>query len=223
MMSVRRVVYAEHGSMQTGKMLIDRLEYRAGRGHDGYAWDGDAWYGSDTDRLWLKTEGEGESGGSVELAEVQTLWSHALDPWFNLQTGVRYDARKGADTTHLAMGVQGLAPYFFEIDAAAFLSTRGDLTARVEAEYDQRITNRLILQPRGEASLSAQDIPRIGVGSGLSSIQAGLRLRYEIAPEFAPYVGVEYEKKLGHTANFARAAGDHDGGWRLITGVRAWF
>lgn len=223
MRPVRAAVYAEHGSMRTGKLLIDRFEYRAQRGRDGYAWDGEGWYGGDYDRLWVKSEGEGGFGAALESAEVQLLWSHAIDPWFNLQTGLRYDIRPTPDRAHFAVGIQGLAPYFIEVDAALFLSDRGDLTARLEAEYDQRITNRLILQPRTEIEFAAQDAPSDGIGAGLSSIDAGLRLRYEIVPEIAPYLGVEYERKIGKTARLARGAGEDVGGWRLVFGTRAWF
>ncbi len=223
MAPVRRAVYAEHGSFRGSKVLLDRLEYQARNGQDGYAWEGEGWYGGDYDRLWVKTEGEGDFGGAVEKAEVQLLWSHALDAWFNLQTGIRYDIRPKSQRTHLAVGVQGLAPYWFEIDAALFLSDRGDLTARIEGEYDQRITNQLILQPRIEVTFSAQDVPDIGLGSGLSSAEAGLRLRYEFVPEFAPYLGVQYERSFGDTTRFARAEGDRASQWALVAGLRMWF
>jgi copper resistance protein B len=212
-----------HGGMTASKVLLDRLEYRAQDGRDGYAWDGEAWYGGDYDRLWLKTEGEGAFGDALEEAEVQALYSRAIDPWFNLQAGVRYDIRPKPDRAHLVVGIQGLAPYWFEVDGALFLSDEGDLTARFEAEYDQRITNRLILQPRVELDLAAQDLPEIGIGAGLSSLEAGLRLRYEIVPEFAPYAGVQYERRFGHTADFARAAGEDAGGWAFLAGLRSWF
>lgn len=221
MAPVRRAVFSEHGSMRTSKLLIDRLEYAAQRGQNGYAWEGEAWYGGDYNRLWIKSEGEG--GKSLESAEVQALWSHALDPWFNLQTGIRYDFRPKPDRAHLVVGVQGLAPYLFEVDAALFLSDRGDLSARLEAEYDQRLTNRLILQPRAEVNVSAQDVRSIGLGSGLSSIEAGVRLRYEFVPEFAPYLGVEYERSIGKIADFARISGEDVGGWKFVAGLRAWF
>jgi copper resistance protein B len=222
MAPIRRAIYSEHGSMAIGKLMIDRLEVQSGKGRDGYAWEGEAWYGGDYDRLWFKSQGE-SGGGSIERAEVQALWSHAIDPWFNLQAGVRYDFRPRPDRAHLAVGVEGLAPYLFDVDAAVFLSDRGDLTARVEAEYDQRLTNRLILQPRGELNLAAQTIRSIRVGSGLSSIEAGVRLRYEIVPEFAPYLGVVYERSLGETARLSRATGEDVGGARIVVGVRAWF
>lgn len=213
----------EHGGFVTGMILVDQLEYRAQDGRDGYKWDAQGWYGGDYDKLWLKSEGEGAFGESPEQAEVQALYSRAIDPWFNLQAGVRHDFRPDPERTHLVLGVQGLARYWFEVDGQLFLSEKGDFTARLEAEYDQRITNRLILQPAVELNLAAQDVPEIGIGSGLSSAEIGARLRYEFVPEFGPYVGVEYERALGDTAGFRRAAGEDVGGWAFLTGVRLWF
>ena len=211
-----------HGSQSYAVLRADRLEYHAGEGRDGYLWDVDAWYGGDIDKLWLKTEGEGAFSERIEQAEVQALWSHAIGPWFDVQTGIRQDLA-GPDRTHAVLGLQGLAPYLFEIDAALFLSHQGELTARIEAEIDQRITQRLILQPRGEVSLSAQDIPALGVGGGLRSVEAGLRLRYEIAREFAPYVGIAQEWRLGGTAEYARQDGEAPSVTSFVMGVRFWF
>ena len=211
-----------HGAMKTGMVMIERLEARIAEGHDAYLWDGEAWYGGDIDKFYLTSEGEGEFGGAVEDAEVKALWSHAIGPFFDLQTGVRLDLEPET-RTHLVLGVQGLAPYMWHVDAAAYLSDRGDLTAKIEGEYDQKITQSLILQPRMELELAAQDIPERGVGAGLVKAEAGLRLRYEIAREFAPYVGVEYEAKLGETADLVRAAGEDPDGVALVLGVRAWF
>lgn len=211
-----------HGSMKTGMVMVERLEARLGEGHDGWLWDAQAWYGGDIDKLWFKSEGEGDLSGPVEDAEAQLLWSHAIGPFWDLQAGVRLDIEP--DTrSHLVLGVQGLAPYMFHADAAVFLSDRGDLTGRVEAEYDQKLTQRLILQPRIEFELAAQDIPERGIGAGLAKIEPGLRLRYEIEREFAPYVGIEYEAKLGQTADIARAAGDDPDGVKFLIGLRAWF
>lgn len=223
MAPARRAVHAEHGGFTDNRILLDRLEYRAAKGRDGYAVEGEAWFGGDYDRLWLKFAADGTFGEPLESAELQALYSRAINPWFNLQGGVRHDFGHGPDRTQLALGIQGLAPYWFEIDAAAFLSTKGELTARVEAEYDQRITNQLILQPRVELGLSAQDITELRVGAGLTEVEAGLRLRYEFVPEFAPYLGVEWERSVGRTADHARAAGERTGGWSFVAGVRAWF
>ena len=213
-----------HGAMRFHKFTIDQLEYSLRGGADGFAWeDAQFWYGGDLNKLWIKSEGEGTFDDGVEAVEVQALWSRAISPFFDVQAGLRYDFGEGPDRGHLVLGVQGLAPYWFEVDAAAFLSEKGDLTARVEVEYDQRITQRLILQPRVELDLSLQDVPELGIGAGLSTAEAGIRLRYEIVPEFAPYVGVQYERAFGDTADFRRAAGENVGGWSLVAGIRAWF
>ena len=222
MAASRRALKSENGGMITSVMIIDRLEARTANGEEKYLWDAQGWYGGDLDKLWLKSEGEGSFSGPVESAEVQALWSHAIGPFFDLQAGARYDLEP-AGRGYAVLGVQGLAPYMFEVDAALFLSDRGDLTARVEAEYDQKITQRLILQPRAEVELSAQDVPQQGIGSGLSKAEIGLRLRYEIAREFAPYVGVEYEAKTGKTADFARLEGEDPDGVVFLMGIKAWF
>ena len=223
MAAARGQLRHEQGGMRVHKVMLDRLEARLHEGRDGYAFEGDAWYGGDIDKLWLKGEGEGAFGEKPEAVELQALWSHAITPWFDLQAGLRYDFRPDPERAHLVLGAQGLAPYFVEIDAAAFLSDEGDATARIEAEYDQLITQRLILQPRVEAALSAREVEEIELGSGLTSVEAGLRLRYEFVPEFAPYLGVAYERKLGGTADFARDDGEDPGQWSLLIGVRAWF
>lgn len=212
----------EHGDLKASKFLLERLEARLGK-EDGWLVDAQAWWGGDIDKLWLKSEGEGAFDEPIEEVEVQALWSHAIDPWFDLQLGVRQDFRTGPERTHLVLGVQGLAPYWFEVDGAMFLSHEGELTARFEAEYDLRITQPLILQPRVEIDLSAQDVPELGLGAGLSHAAAGIRLRYEIEPEFAPYVGVEFERTFGNTTDFTRAAGEEAGGWKFLLGMRAWF
>ncbi|WP_375290753.1 copper resistance protein B [Qipengyuania sp.] len=218
----RRALVHENGGQSFASLMIDRLEYRAREGQDGYLWEGQAWFGGDLDRLTIKSEGEGSFGGEAEQAEVQALWSHAIGPWFDLNAGLRHDSA-GPDRTHLALGIQGLAPYKFEVDGTLFLSDEGDLTARAEAELDQLITQRLVLQPRAELNLSAQDVPELGIGAGLDSVEIGLRLRYEIAREFAPYVGVAQEWRVGGSADYARAAGEHVSATSLVAGVRFWF
>ena len=223
MAQARREMTAMHGAVPTHKVLIDRMEARFREGEEGYLVDAQAWVGGDLDKLWLKAEGEGAFEGGSEELEVQALWSHAIGPWFDLQGGVRYNITDGADRGHLALGVQGLAPYWIEVEAAAFLSDKGDLTARIEAEHGARITQSLILQPRAEISLSAQDVRDDLLGAGLSSASVGLRLRYAIAPQFAPYVGVEYDTSLGETRDRRRAANRDLGGVSILAGIRAWF
>ena len=219
----RETLRREHGGMQVAKFLIDRAEARLGDGRDGYVVDGEAWYGGDQDKAWFKSEIEGEFGANPEQAEFQALWSHAIDPWFDVQAGVRYDAAPGRDTAHLVLGVQGLAPYWIEIDAAAFVSTRGDITARFEAEHDVRITQRLILQPRAELDFALQDIRRAAIGGGLSTAALGLRLRYQLSQNIGPYVGVEYDRAFAGTRKFRRREGDDLGGLSFVTGIRLWF
>lgn len=223
MTRARAHLRAEQGAFKTYWIMVDRLDARFREGRDGYLWDAQAWYGGDIHKLWLKTEGEGTFDESTEQAEIQAVWSRAVTPWFDFQLGARHDFRPEPERTHLVLGLQGLVPYEYEIDAAAFLSEEGDLTARLEAEYDLQITQRLILQPRLELDFSAQDIPEIGTGSGVSSGELGARLRYEFAREFAPYVGIEYERRFGGTADYARAAGEDTGGWNVLAGLRAWF
>lgn len=218
----REALYNEHGNMSLTWIQGDRLEYRAREGKDGYLWDVQGYYGGDTDKFWFKSEGEGSYGEPIEQAEVQALWSHAIGPFFDLQAGVRQDFH-GPDRTHLVLGAQGVAPYFLEIDIATFLSHKGDLTARIEGEYDHRLTQKIILQPRAEINLSAQDIPELETGSGIDSIEAGVRLRYEITPEFGPYIGIEQEWKLGRSRDFAIADGEDPSVTNYVVGVRFWF
>lgn len=223
MAAARRGLHAETTAPAVTKIMIDRAEAQLGSGDDSYVLDLQGWHGDSLDKLWLKAEVEGKWEGPVEAAELQALWSHAIGPFFDLQAGVRYDIRPRPDRPSLVLGVQGLAPYMWEIDAAAFVSSKGDVTARIEAEYDQRITQRLMLQPRIEAEFSAQDIPEYGIGSGLVSVEAGVRLGYQFSPQFKPYVGAEWQKAIGDTADFARADGEDSDRWQLLVGFSAWF
>ncbi len=222
MARARAANHQMHGQMRFATLMAERLEARVASGEDGYLWDVQGWYGTPTDRIVFKSEGEGEFGGTVDDAEAQLLWGHAITPWFDLQAGVRLDVEPES-TAHLALGVQGLAPYNIHVDAAAFLSDQGDLTAQIEAEHDMRLTQRLILQPRVEFELAAQDIPQRGMGAGPVKIESGLRLRYEVTREFAPYLGVEYEAALGQTADLIRAEGDDPDGLVFLIGLRTWF
>ena len=220
----RKQLLVENGDVRTTAVLIDSIEANFGDGEEGYSWNAQGWTGGDINRFWWKTEGEGDFGGQLHEAEVQALYSRAVAPFWDVQAGVRQDFRPdGDDTTHLTLGVQGVAPYWFEMSAATFLSTEGDLTARAEAEYDQRLTQKWILQPAIEVALSASDIPELEIGSGLTSVTAGLRLRYEIRKEFAPYVGVEWSRSFGDTADYAKARGDDVDATRFVVGIKAWF
>lgn len=223
MAAARAALRKESGGMGASMLMIDRLEWRPARGANGYAWEVEGWAGGDIDRLAFKSKGEGVSGARPEQAEVQAGWSHALDPWFNLRLGVRQDLRPRPMRTQAVLAVEGLAPYWFEVEGEAFVSHKGEVTARAEASYDQRITQSLILQPAAELNLSAQHMPELDTGAGLTSIELGLRLRYEVVREFAPYVGLHWERKLGETARLHRAKGEDPDSLRLVAGVRFWF
>jgi len=222
MARVRKELQKSHGDMAHTFVMADRLELQSA-GEEALVWDAQGWVGKDLDKLWIKSEGEYSfDEDEIEDAEIQALWSHAVSPFWELQAGVRYDLEpKGR--THGVLGVQGLAPYWFEIDAAAFLSHKGDLTARVEAEYDMLLTQVLILQPRVELEASAQDILELGIGGGFTGLDAGVRLRYELKREFAPYIGVEWQKAFGDTADFITADGGDADKIAAVAGIRAWF
>ena len=219
----RDAMMHESGGQKLAFVMFNLAEYQPRRDGDGFRWDGQAWYGGDINRVVLKTEGEGKFRGGVETAEFQALYSRAVDPYFNLQAGVRQDLGKGPRRTYATIGFEGLAPYMFEVEGALFLSNKGDLLGRLGGYYDQRITQRLILQPRIELNLAARDVPENRIGAGLSNAELGLRLRYEITRQFAPYVGVSWDRKVGATARFARAAGEDATNSGFVAGVRIWF
>lgn len=220
MAAARDQLAREHGDIVWSKVTVEKLELRPDSGADGYAWEGRASFGGDINRLVVKSRGEGAR--KLDEAEIDVLYGRAITPYFDLEAGVRQDFEPRS-RTYLTLGLDGAAPYWIELDSALFLSDRGDLTARAEAAYDLRLTQRLILEPRAEANLSAQDVPALHIGSGLSSIELGLRLRYAIRPEFAPYIGLNYERRFGDTARLARAAGEDRSDARFVVGIRSWF
>jgi copper resistance protein B len=219
----RAMLQNEHGGSTSSMILFNLAEYQVRNGRDGYRWDGEAWFGKDLNRLVIKTEGEGAFHEGVDSAEVQAVYSRALDPYWNIQAGVRYDFKPNPSRTYATIGIEGVAPYWFETEAALFLSNKGEVLGRVGGYYDQRITQRLILQPRIEVNLAAQNVPQTRIGAGISNAELGLRLRYEIKREFAPYIGVSYDRKLGQTAGYARADGKDVEARSFVIGVRTWF
>ena len=223
MAAARALLRNEHGGGTFRQVSFNLAEVQIRDGRDSVRWDGEAWFGGDIDRLTVKTEGEGEFGRGVEDAEVQALYSRAIGPYFNLQAGIRHDFKPNPSRTYATIGFEGLAPYWFDGEGALFLSDTGNVLGRLEGYYDQRITQRLILQPRAELDFAAQDVAENGIGSGLSEFELGLRLRYEIKREFTPYLGVSYDRRLGDSARFSRADGDDIGGPSLVVGVRTWF
>tara|TARA_R110002049_G_scaffold272614_3_gene450231 strand:+ start:781 stop:1521 length:741 start_codon:yes stop_codon:yes gene_type:complete len=205
------------------KVLGDRLEAGFSDDADTYTWDIQAWYGGDRNRLWVKTEGEGEQGHSPEDAELQLLYGRMLAPFWDWQIGVRYDLEPNPSRTHLVLGLQGVIPYEFEFDGAVFISDEGVATARAELEYDLKITQRLILQPRLEVNAAFSADEQLGLGSGLNSTELGLRLRYELRREFAPYIGIAWEQLYGDTREIARSGGESGSLTSLVVGFRGWF
>ncbi len=223
MARARQQLIAENGGMRTYAVIVERLEAGFDDDSETYAWHAQGWYGGDIHRFWWKSEGEGAFENELEDAELQLLYSRAVTPYFDLQAGVRQSYLEGEDRTDLVLGVQGLAPYWFEVGAAAFASTEGDVTARAEAEYDLRLTQRLILQPSAEINFAAQDIPDLDIGAGFTDAEVGLRLRYEISRRFAPYVGIEWSSALGETRNIREALGEDTQSTRAVIGLRALF
>lgn len=224
MAEAREALHAEHGGGLHSLFLADRFEYRSDDDDDSILGDLQLWHGGDIQRLWVKVEGEyGLDTEAVDEAEIQALYSRAISTFFDLQIGVRHDLEPRPSRSHAVLGFQGLAPYWFEVDAALFVSDEGDLSARLEAEYDLLLTQRWILQPRAEIELSAADVPEVGLGSGLSSASFGLRLRYEVRRELAPYVGLEWLELAGGTADHARAVGDPATRFSFTAGARFWY
>jgi len=217
----RGILRDEHGGALTYKIMGDLLEYQSQRGENGYRWDGEAWFGGDIDRLVIKTEGEG--GDDIEGAEVQALYSRAWDHVTDLQIGVRHDFEPGPSRTYLALGFETLLPYWFEAEGTLFVGEHGQVLGRLDGNYDFQLTQQLVLQPRAELNFAANEDAAVGLGSGLTDAEIGLRLRYEIRREFAPYIGVNWERKFGDTADFARADGERAETTSFVVGLRAWY
>ena len=204
------------------KFMVNQLEVRSTDGPDPRVLEAEAWIGRDLNKLWLKADVE-YVDGKTEEAEVQALYSRAIAPYWNFQVGWRHDRRPKPSRDWLAIGFEGLAPYWFEIDAAAFIGESGQVGARLEAEYEVMFTQRWVLSPELKVNLHAKNDEATGTGSGLSDTELGLRLRYEIRREFAPYIGVNWVKKYGNTADFARQDGEDSNDVQFVAGVRAWF
>jgi len=203
--------------------LLDQFEGRfADSGDSSLRWDGEAWAGPDEWRLWLKSEGE-VSHGRVSDGQTELYVSKPISTYFDVQAGARYDLDSLPGRGWAALGIEGLAPRFIKVSATAYAADRGRFATKLMASYDQLLTNRLILQPEAEVNLYSKDDPARLVGSGLSDLDAGLRLRYEIVRKFAPYIGFTYEQKFGRTADFARSARENASQVRFTAGVRTWF
>ena len=209
-----------------GFFLMDQLESRFTRhGADALSFNGYGWLGGDYNRIWLKPEGTKRYDGLLEDTDVQLLYGRLIAPFWDLQGGVRYfqPSSDGPARASAVLGVQGVAPYWFDVEAALFVSNKGEVSARLELEYDLLLSQRLILQPRLETNIAAQRVKELGVGEGVNDLELGLRLRYEIIRELAPYIGVSWTRKFGDAADLARAAGEKTERLDFLVGVRFWF
>jgi len=203
---------------------INQLEYRFQDGNDLIAWEGQGRMGNDEDKLTLKTEGEYVRNTDIfERAETQLLYQRMISDFFDAQIGIRHDIKPDPSRTFGVIGINGLAPQWFETDASFFVSHKGDASLRLEAEYDILLTQRLKLEPSAEINIAFSNDKKTGVGSGLSDVELGLRLRYEFAREFAPYIGINWERKIGKTADFASEEGEDSNVFSLVAGLRVFF
>jgi len=203
-------------------VLLDRLESQNASGGDVLAWNLESWVGRDLDKLWIRSEGDRQSS-DTERAELELLYGRGLWPWWELVAGTRIDFAPGGDQSWAAVGVRGLTPYRFDVEATAYLGSGGRAALRLEATYELLVTNRLILEPLLELNWHGQTDTARAIGAGLSDGELGLRLRYEVRREIAPYVGLVRDRSFGRTADLARAAGHDPDDTRLVAGVRLWF
>ncbi|MCX2890279.1 copper resistance protein B [Pseudomonas sp. DCB_BI] len=211
-----------HDSALNSFFLLDQLEYQDADEGSSLAWDATGWIGGDINRLWVRSEGE-RTNGVTEDAELQLLYGRSISPWWDVVAGVRQDFKPESPQTWAAFGIQGMALYGFEAEATAFMGENGQTAARLEGDYDILLTNRLILQPTAEANFYGKNDPERGVGSGLANTEIGLRLRYEIVRQFAPYIGITWNRSYGKTADFARNEGGEVDEARFVAGIRLWF
>lgn len=204
-----------------GLVRLDQLEWRDADAKDALGWELEAFYGNDYHKLWV--EAEGERGNGDHRQRIELKWDRIIGPFWSVQGGVRHDILPGPSRTWAALALQGTAPGFVEFAAALYVSEQGRTAARVTGEYDLLITQRLILQPEFELEFYGKDDSMNRIGSGLSHIAAGLRLRYEIRREFAPYIGLHWSRRLGATADLAQLAGEDESDAMFVAGVRVWY
>ncbi len=215
-----------HDNQTFSLILIDQLEYRVNDNQNTFNWDIVSWVGSDYNKLWIKSEGDVSLDDGNGEAELQLLYGKLIAPYWDFQVGLRYDqlyGDSGQGRGFAVIGIEGLAPYFFELDAALFVSHQGDISARFTAEYELLLSQKLILQPKLETNLAIQKVEEFGVGSGFNNLELGLRLRYEINRQIAPYIGVSWNKLFGETADLAEEDGESSDDVTFVGGVRLMF
>jgi copper resistance protein B len=200
----------------------DKLELRDGNEGTITGWEGHFWAGKDLNKLWIKTEGE-HLDGDTERAEVHLLYSRAIDPNWDLQIGLRHDVKPNPQRDWFAIGFYGVAPYFIEVDSAIFVKEGDNVNLRVEAEYEFMLTQKWVLAPEVELNWFSDDDDEVEIGSGFAKIEAGIRLRYEITRQIAPYIGINHEQLLGDTKDLAEAEGEDTNDTQAVAGLRFWF
>jgi copper resistance protein B len=205
-------------------VLFDELEGRTNGSNSSFRWDGESWIGTDMNRFWLKSEGFAENG-QVTDGDQEALYDRPIPHlrYFDMQAGVRADLDSGPHRTWGAVGIEGLAPYFFQVAPTFYFRDGGHLAARLTSSYDLLITQRLIAQPEVEMNFYSKRDPQRLTGTGLSDIDTGIRLRYEFSRRFAPYIGFAYNGKFAGTAEFARQAGESVSNSSFIFGFRVWY
>jgi copper resistance protein B len=211
-----------HDTALHSYVLFDQLEWQTSGNANGFNVDNKGWVGGDLNRFWFRAEGDTEDG-DFEEAQAHAFYGRAIARWWDLVAGIRQDFSPGKGQTWAAVGVQGLAPYWFEVEATGYVGESWRTHLRLEVEYELLLTNRLVLQPLVELEIYGKAIPENGIGAGLSTTDIGLRLRYELRRELAPYLGITWSRKYGGTADFARAGDEEAGAARLALGLRAWF
>jgi len=203
---------------------LDQFEGRTSGAQNEFRWDGEGWIGTDMNKLWVKSEGFSDNS-TVNDGDHEALYDHPIPRvrYFDAQFGVRADLDSGPHRAWAAFGIEGLAPGYFEFAPTLYIRDGGNVAGRVAASYDLLLTQRWIAQPEAELSFYNKDDPGRQIGSGLSDLDAGLRLRYEVSRKFAPYVGFAYNGKYGNTASYSRKAGETTYGSQLVFGLRFWY
>ncbi len=205
------------------KLMIDQFEQRYGDDEDPVVLESDIWIGKDLNKLWFKADVESVDG-ETEQADLELRYSRAVAPFWDFQAGLRQDLKPSDETrSWLALGFRGLAPYFFDIDAALYLGENGRSQVTFDTEYEILFTQKLILTPEVQLTINGKEDKALGLGSGLSSVETGLRLRYEIIREFAPYIGVNWAGVFGKTSDYVEAAGGQSSDTQFVVGIRAWY
>ncbi len=206
-----------------GHLLFDQLEGRTNGPDTELRWDGEGWLGTDFDRLWIKSEGFYNEHGKVDDGDHEVLYDRPISTYFDVQGGLRYDLDSDPQRFWGAFGIEGLAPEFFNFQATAYARDAGHFAARIQGSYDLRLLQRLVAQPECELNFYSKEDSSRGIGTGLSEIDTGLRIRYELSRKFAPYVGIAYNQKFGESADFSQQEGLIVRDLRFVFGLRVWY